>query len=172
MAGAMVVDRNGYRLNVGIILVSEQKHVFWGRRVGHDTWQFPQGGVDEHESAENAMYRELYEEVGLSPTDVEIIGVTSKWYRYRLPQQYLRSGNGRDPRVIGQKQKWFLIRLTSPEQKIHLDLTESPEFDSWRWVDYWLPPKDVIYFKRKVYRLALKELESFLFPEKDEREEC
>lgn len=156
----MVVDRAGYRLNVGIILTDKAGNVFWGRRVGHDAWQFPQGGLAHNESVTDAMYRELVEETGLEPDDVEILGVTKRWLKYKLPKQYIRHGT--KPMVIGQKQKWFLLRMTCSEQKVRLDLSESPEFDSWRWVDYWHPVEQVIYFKKQVYNQALKELESYL----------
>lgn len=156
----MVIDRAGYRLNVGIVLVNESGRVFWGRRSGHDAWQFPQGGVAAGESALQAMFRELYEEVGLEKTDVEVLGSTKRWLRYRLPKQYLRHGS--EPLVIGQKQKWFLLKLTSNEQKVRLDLSDSPEFDSWRWIDFHEPEQQVIFFKRQVYIQALKELEPLL----------
>lgn len=156
----MVVDKAGYRLNVGIIIANENDHIFWGRRVGQQAWQFPQGGVAPNESAQEAMFRELKEEVGLDKKDVEILGVTKHWLKYRLPKQYLRQGN--KPMVIGQKQKWFILRLVSPEQKIRLDLCDTPEFDSWRWVELSLPANEVIYFKRQVYRQALKELSPLL----------
>ncbi|MDX2346722.1 MAG: RNA pyrophosphohydrolase [Legionella sp.] len=153
----MVVDRAGYRLNVGIILINDSGRVFWGKRQGHDSWQFPQGGLASGETAEQAMIRELQEEVGLEANDIKILGVTRRWLKYRLPKQYLRHGT--TPLVIGQKQKWFLLRLVASEQKIRLDLSDSPEFDSWRWIDYNEPQEQVIFFKRQVYCQALKELE-------------
>lgn len=156
----MVIDRAGYRLNVGIVLINESGRVFWGRRSGHDAWQFPQGGLANGESALEAMYRELYEEVGLERGDIEVLGSTKRWLKYRLPKQYLRHGS--EPLVIGQKQKWFLLRLTASEQKVRLDLSDSPEFDSWRWIDYHEPEHLVIFFKRQVYTQAMKELESFI----------
>ncbi len=156
----MVIDRAGYRLNVGIILVNDSDRVFWGRRQGHDAWQFPQGGLAQGETAIQAMFRELYEEVGLEKQDVEVLGSTRRWLKYRLPKQYLRHGS--EPVVIGQKQKWFLLKLKSCEQKIRLDLSDSPEFDSWRWIDYQEPAKEVIFFKQQVYSQALKELEYLL----------
>lgn len=156
----MVIDRAGYRLNVGIILVNESNRVFWGKRQGHDAWQFPQGGLNISESAEDAMFRELREEIGLERQDVEILGVTKRWLRYKLPKQYLRHGT--IPLVIGQKQKWYLLRLVASEQKIRLDLSDSPEFDSWRWIDYNEPQEQVIFFKKQVYTESLKELESLL----------
>lgn len=154
----MVVDKAGYRLNVGIIILNDDGMVFWGRRVGHDAWQFPQGGVSLNESATEAMYRELREEVGLEKGDVKLLAVTKRWLKYRLPKQFIRRGN--KPVVIGQKQRWFLLKLKCPAQKIRLDLSDTPEFDSWRWVEMSFPPEHVIYFKRQVYRQALKELSS------------
>ena len=156
----MVIDRAGYRLNVGIILVGPEGHVFWGRRTGHDAWQFPQGGLAQGETAMSAMYRELHEEIGLDKEDVEILGVTKRWLRYRLPKQYVRYG--REPLVIGQKQKWYLLRLVTSDQKIRLDLSDSPEFDSWRWIEYATPKQEVIFFKQQVYTQAMQELEAYL----------
>jgi putative (di)nucleoside polyphosphate hydrolase len=156
----MVVDRAGYRLNVGIILINESDRAFWGRRAGHDAWQFPQGGVKSNETALEAMYRELKEEVGLEKGDIDVLGSTKRWLKYRLPKQYIRYGS--IPLVIGQKQKWFLLRITCNEQKLRLDLSDSPEFDSWRWIDFNEPPEHVIYFKRQVYQQALKELKYYL----------
>lgn len=153
----MLVDRAGYRLNVGIILMNESGRVFWGKRQGHEAWQFPQGGVAPGESPTEALFRELREEIGLDKEDVSILGVTKRWLKYRLPKQYLRHGS--KPLVIGQKQKWFLLMLRASEQKIRLDLSDTPEFDSWRWVDYKEPPDLVIFFKKQVYVQALKELE-------------
>lgn len=156
----MIIDRAGYRLNVGIVLVNDSGRVFWGRRQGHDAWQFPQGGLAAGETALDAMFRELYEEIGLDRTDIEILGVTKRWLKYRLPKQYLRHGS--EPLVIGQKQKWYLLKLIASEQKVRLDLCDSPEFDSWRWIDYHEPEEHVIFFKKQVYTQALKELEHFL----------
>ncbi|WP_133130162.1 RNA pyrophosphohydrolase [Legionella yabuuchiae] len=156
----MVIDRAGYRLNVGIILVNDSGRVFWGRRHGHDAWQFPQGGLASGETATEAMYRELREEIGLDRDDIELLGATKRWLKYRLPKQYIRHGS--KPLVVGQKQKWFLLKLVASEQKLRLDLSDSPEFDSWRWIDYYEPQDHVIFFKKHVYAQALKELEPFL----------
>lgn len=156
----MIVDKAGYRLNVGIILLNQSNRVFWGRRHGHDAWQFPQGGLAQEETAVQAMYRELHEEIGLEKADVELMGSTRRWLKYRLPKQYLRQGS--EPLVIGQKQKWFLLKLLTSEQKLRMDLSDSPEFDSWRWIDYNEPPQHVIYFKRQVYTQAMKELAPYI----------
>ncbi len=156
----MLVDKAGYRLNVGIILSNASGRVFWGKRHGQDAWQFPQGGMTPNETPQQALFRELHEEIGLEESDVEILGVTKRWLKYKLPKQYLRHGS--TPLVIGQKQKWFLLKLTTNEQKIRLDLSDSPEFDSWRWIDYKDPVETVIFFKRQVYKQALKELEHLI----------
>lgn len=156
----MRIDQAGYRFNVGIILVDKEHRVFLAKRIGHDAWQFPQGGVNDNESAVQAMYRELKEEIGLDPEDVSILGSTRHWLKYRLPKQYWRMESL--PLVIGQKQRWFLLKMQCNERKVRLDLSESPEFDSWRWVDYWEPVSHVIYFKQQVYRQALKEMEPLL----------
>jgi putative (di)nucleoside polyphosphate hydrolase len=156
----MIVDKDGFRLNVGIILLNNAGEVFLGRRKGFESWQFPQGGIDKDETESQAMYRELGEEIGLKETDVQLLGCTKQWYHYRLPKQFINfSGT---PLVIGQKQKWFLLKLISSDDKINLDRATSPEFDRWRWVDYWTPPREVIYFKRKVYNQALTELQQLL----------
>jgi putative (di)nucleoside polyphosphate hydrolase len=152
-----VIDKNGYRANVGIIISNEEGNLLWTRRIGGDnTWQFPQGGMDEGETPEQTMYRELYEEVGLSPDHVKIVAVTSKWLHYKLPKQYIREYQS--PVCIGQKQKWFLLRLLVDDMAIDLEKTTAMEFDAWRWVSYWYPLDQVIAFKRGVYRKALKEL--------------
>jgi len=144
---------------VGIIICNGDGKVFWARRVGgKDAWQFPQGGIDAGESPEQALFRELYEEVGLRAHQVEVLGETDRWLRYHLPRQYWRKGPG--PRCVGQKQKWFLLRLRVSDSAIQLDAHGSPEFDHWEWVDYWHPINRVIHFKREVYRLAMQELES------------
>ena len=149
------IDENGFRANVGIILMDGANQVLIAGRSGRSGWQFPQGGVKTRESAEQAMFRELREEVGLAPEDVTIAGVTREWIRYRLPKRYLRPSQ---PRCIGQKQRWFLLTLISDPSKLCFDSTDAPEFDRCRWVDYWKPVEEVIYFKRKAYIRALSEL--------------
>ncbi len=156
-----MIDKEGFRANVGIILSNREGRVLWARRIGQDAWQFPQGGVRAQESPEEALFRELYEEVGLLPEDVEIIGSTRGWLRYRLPRRLIRHGSR--PLCIGQKQRWFMLRLVSNDNRVRLDQSERPEFDSWRWVDYWRPLDEIVFFKRRVYERALRELAPLLF---------
>lgn len=155
-----MIDEDGFRLNVGIILVNDQNLLFWGRRVGQDAWQFPQGGVNENETAQEALFRELHEEVGLLKNDVRILAETKDWLKYRLPHRLIRADR---PYCVGQKQKWFLLKLESSESALKVDHTAKPEFDGWNWVSYWFPLHQVVAFKKDVYRQALCEFsETFL----------
>lgn len=137
--------------------MNQQGDVFWGRRVGQNAWQFPQGGICRDETPEQAMFRELHEEVGLMPEDVKILAVTPRWLRYRLPAPLVRQNVS--PVCIGQKQKWFLLQLLTDDKRINLNQNSKPEFDSWRWVNYWYPMQSVINFKRRVYEKALRYFE-------------
>jgi putative (di)nucleoside polyphosphate hydrolase len=160
-----VIDFDGFRPNVGIILSNSDARVLWARRVGQDAWQFPQGGIRTDETPCEAMYRELAEEVGLRPEHVELMGATRGWLRYRLPRQYIRRTSR--PVCIGQKQVWFMLRLLGDDTEVCLHNTDKPEFDHWCWVDYWHPLNEVVAFKRNVYKRALKELAPLLFSEED-----
>jgi putative (di)nucleoside polyphosphate hydrolase len=156
-----MLDREGFRPNVGIILVNQKNQVWWGKRVNEHSWQFPQGGIKHGESPEQAMLRELHEEVGLMPEHVKVIGRTRDWLRYEVPDRYIkREARGH---YRGQKQIWFLLRMTGRDCDIHLRATDHPEFDAWLWHEYWIPLDDVIDFKREVYSLALSELSRHLF---------
>ncbi|MBI3903086.1 MAG: RNA pyrophosphohydrolase [Nitrosomonadales bacterium] len=155
-----MVDRDGYRPNVGIIITNARNQVFWGKRIRQDSWQFPQGGIQHGETPEQAMYRELHEEVGLQPNHVQILGRTREWMRYDVPQQWTK----REWRsnYKGQKQIWFLLRLVGRDCDVSLRASGHPEFDAWRWIEYWVEMDSVIEFKRDVYRMALNELARFL----------
>ncbi len=150
-----MLDADGFRSNVGIIICNRSGKLLWTKRIGQDAWQFPQGGMRPGESFEQALYRELHEEVGLSEDDVSVLDRTRGWLRYRLPERLIRRGPG--PLCIGQKQKWFLLSLDSDESRIQLVHSAQPEFDDWRWINYWEPARKVIAFKRDVYRKALRQ---------------
>lgn len=155
-----MLDRDGFRPNVGIVLVNRRNEVFWAKRIREDAWQFPQGGIKHGESPAQAMFRELEEEVGLRPEHVRIIGRTRSWLRYEVPRQWVR----RELRGTyrGQKQIWFLLRLVGRDCDVSLRASAHPEFDAWRWSDYWAPLESVIDFKRAVYEQALTELAALL----------
>ena len=134
--------------------------MFWGKRIRTHSWQFPQGGINYGETPEQAMFRELHEEVGLLPDHVRIVARTRDWLRYEVPTHFIR----RDARghYRGQKQIWFLLQLTGRDSDMNLRATDHPEFDAWRWNEYWIPLEVVIEFKRDVYQMALTELARFL----------
>ena len=156
-----MVDADGFRPNVGIVLSNDLGQVLWARRIGgRDAWQFPQGGIKSSESVEDALYRELFEEVGLESGSVRILARTSGWLRYRLPRRMRRQNSS--PGFVGQKQKWFLLQMVSGDELVRFDQSDKPEFDHWRWVSYWYPLGQVVDFKKDVYRHALKELAPFL----------
>ena len=162
-----MLDREGYRPNVGIILVNAKKQVFWGKRVKEHSWQFPQGGIKYGETPEQAMLRELEEEVGLKPEHVKIVARTRHWLRYDVPDNWIR----REWRgsYKGQKQIWFLLKLIGRDSDVSLRASDHPEFDAWRWNEFWIPLDTVIEFKRDVYKRALNELSRFLFTKEDPR---
>ncbi|MDO8270795.1 MAG: RNA pyrophosphohydrolase [Gammaproteobacteria bacterium] len=151
-----MIDSQGFRPNVGIIICNPHGQLLWAKRIGQDAWQFPQGGIRHGERLQQALYRELKEEVGLGPADVEILSSTKGWLYYELPKNLIRQNS--NPICIGQKQKWYLLKMRCDEHKINLRANNMPEFDDWQWVSFWYPLSQVIDFKREVYRQALKEL--------------
>lgn len=157
-----MIDDDGYRPNVGIVICNRQGQVLWARRYGQHSWQFPQGGINPSETAEQAMYRELFEEVGLNRKDVHILAFTRNWLRYKLPKRLVRWDT--KPVCIGQKQKWYLLQLMCNDADINVQTSSTPEFDGWRWVSFWYPVRQVVSFKRDVYRHVMKEFASVVMP--------
>ncbi len=150
-----MIDEDGYRPNVGIIVANDRGQVLWAKRIGQDAWQFPQGGIRTSETPEEALYRELDEEIGLAPDDVRIVGCTKGWLRYKLPRRLRRTNSST---FVGQKQKWFLLKMLAANDAVCFDHSGTPEFDLWQWVSYWYPLGQVVSFKQDVYRRAMKEL--------------
>ena len=167
-----MLDKEGYRPNVGIILANTRNEVFWGKRVSQHAWQFPQGGIKHGETPLQAMYRELEEEIGLQRGHVRILGRTREWLRYEVPERWVRRAKPANAEPCppplnkagyrGQKQIWFLLRMVGRDCDVKLRASGHPEFDAWRWHDYWIPLENVIDFKREVYRQALIELHRYL----------
>ena len=169
-----MLDKEGYRPNVGIVLANQRNEVFWGKRVNQHAWQFPQGGIQHGETPLQAMYRELGEEIGLQHAHVRILGRTREWLRYEVPQQWMRGNDRmrnetRGGAYRGQKQIWFLLRMVGRDCDVKLRASGHPEFDAWRWHDYWVPLDAVIDFKRDVYRQALLELHRYLHADRRAR---
>lgn len=162
-----MLDREGFRPNVGIIMLNANNEVWWGKRVREHSWQFPQGGIKYGESPEQAMFRELEEETGLLPEHVKVLGRTRDWLRYEVPDHFIKReirGHYR-----GQKQIWFLLRMVGRDCDVNLRASTHPEFDAWRWHDYWVPLDTVIEFKRGVYQMALQELSRFIHRQDNQR---
>jgi len=157
-----MLDRDGFRPNVGIILLNQRNQVFWGKRIRTHSWQFPQGGIDRGETPEQAMFRELHEEIGLKPEHVRIVARTRDWLRYEVPEKWMRRSKESGCAYRGQKQIWYLLRLMGRDCDVKLRASGHPEFDAWRWHDYWVPLDAVIDFKREVYRQDLLELYRYL----------
>ncbi len=155
------LDAEGYRANVAIVICNKGGKVLWARRTRRDGWQFPQGGVERDETAEDAAFRELYEEVGLRRQHVKLVGRTQSWLKYDVPRFHLRSRRSRGD-FKGQKQLWFLFQMLGHDSDVRLDRVAKPEFDTWRWVDYWDPVERIVEFKRQVYHRALTELEPYI----------
>lgn len=134
--------------------------MFWGKRKGTNLWQLPQGGVIESENLEQAMLRELNEEVGLSSKHIDILGQTKQWLYYDVPSHYIRKEN--NLRYKGQKQIWFLLKLLVNDSNINISFHKEQEFDDWKWVEYWYPLDKIVDFKKLVYKKALNELSNFI----------
>ena len=154
-----MIDKNGYRLNVGIIVCNYKLQLLWAKRAKQTSWQFPQGGIQKNETAEDAMYRELEEEIGLESSQVKLLTQTKEWRHYKLPSFSRRYKNS----IVGQKQKWFLLELKTKEQNINLNKHTPAEFDDWQWVNYWFPLHDIVDFKKEIYRQTLFEFSNYLF---------
>ena len=158
-----MIDFDGYRPNVGIVICNNKGQVLWAKRYGQNSWQFPQGGINDNETPEQAMFRELFEEVGLTPKDVRVLYASKQWLRYKLPKRLLRHDS--KPMCIGQEQRWFLLQLVTDTKNINMQCSKTPEFDGWRWVSFWYPVRQVVSFKKEVYRKAMKEFAAVLFDE-------
>jgi putative (di)nucleoside polyphosphate hydrolase len=104
-----MLDRDGYRPNVAIVLLNSRNQVFWGKRIREHSWQFPQGGINPGESPEAAMLRELQEEIGLKPEHVKVIGRTRDWLRYEVPNHWVRRewrGSYRETNLVSRAIAW------------------------------------------------------------------
>jgi len=150
-----LIDFAGFRHNVAIVVMNRRGQVLLAKRRGMDAWQLPQGGIHQHETVEQAMFRELQEEIGLHPDDVRVLARSRGWLRYKLPARLRRPTL---PKCIGQKQVWFLLEFLGDDAQISLNEGVPPEFDGWEWVGYWYPLTRVVDFKRDVYAKGLREL--------------
>ena len=148
--------KTGYRLNVAMIVLNKDNKVLFCKRRNTENWQFPQGGVDENENIESAMFRELNEEVGLEKDNVEIKAVSQNLIYYDIPKNIRSRVLG--GKFKGQAQKYFLLKLISGD--VDLNIENTPEFDKHSWVPFWYPLNQVVDFKKEAYRSAFIDLKN------------
>jgi len=161
-----MTDNRPYRPNVGIMLLNNDQSKIWvGSRIDYpntptqEYWQMPQGGVNEGEYIEMAMWRELQEEIGVSQTQAEIINYHKNWIKYDLPNDL--SHNLWNGEFKGQKQKWFLLKLIAEDSVINIK-TENPEFNDWKWTDVNSLLKNIVPFKKEVYQQIINDFSKYL----------
>jgi putative (di)nucleoside polyphosphate hydrolase len=159
---AMTDDDHLYRRGVGVMLLNRDGKVFVAARIDNDAdaWQMPQGGLDEGEDAWAAALRELEEETGIGPTQVEQIACSPHLHRYRLPDE-LVGKVWRGSNWVGQAQAWFLCRFLGRDDDIDL-ATAHPEFREWKWVSPEQLPELIVPFKRDLYREVLEAFADWL----------
>ena len=145
------------RIGVGIILLNNKNDVFVGKRIDNpkNSWQMPQGGVDENEDFLQAAKRELEEETGVK--SVKLIKELDGWFKYDLPEYLL--GKLWKGKYRGQKQKWFVMKFLGKSSEINVK-TKNPEFFEWKWVELSKLPNIAVHFKVNIYRKIKEELTS------------
>ena len=156
-------EESNYRLNVGLIIVNTYGKVLICKRKNSNQWQFPQGGIDEGESPIEAAKREIFEEVGIKPSKIKVLGKIKDWVKYEIPKE-LAKKSFKKKGIVGQKQKWFIFKIKS-EACITFVNDPDNEFDDFAWVSYWRPIALIISFKKEVYRNVLAELLPIYFNE-------
>lgn len=156
-------EESNYRLNVGLIIVNNYGKVLICKRKNSNQWQFPQGGIDEGESPIEAAKREIFEEVGIKPSKIKVLGKIKDWVKYEIPKE-LAKKSFKKKGIVGQKQKWFIFKIKS-EACITFVNDPDNEFDDFAWVSYWRPIALIVSFKKEVYRNVLAELLPIYFNE-------
>ena len=156
-------EESNYRLNVGLIIVNNYGKVLICKRKNSNQWQFPQGGIDEGESPIEAAKREIFEEVGIKPSKIKVLGKIKDWVKYEIPKE-LAKKSFKKKGLVGQKQKWFIFKIKS-EACISFVNDPDNEFDDFAWVSYWRPIALIVSFKKEVYRNVLAELLPIYFNE-------
>jgi len=149
---------DNYRSGVGMMILNEKNKILVGKRLDHPSgfWQMPQGGIDDNEKPEKAVWREMMEEIGTN--NAKLIKSTDQWYKYEIPKETLKTLPWGE-KYIGQKQKWFAFRFTGKEEDINVN-TNNPEFSEWKWILHNSLVDNIVPFKRKLYKNVLSEFEN------------
>ena len=147
-----------YRSCVGMMILNDTNKILVGRRLDHPSgfWQMPQGGIDDYEKPEEAVWREMMEEIGTN--NAKLIKSTNQWYKYEIPKETLKTLPWGE-KYIGQKQKWFAFRFTGKAGDINVN-TNNPEFSEWKWILHNSLVDNIVPFKRKLYKNVLSEFEN------------
>ena len=140
------------------MIININKEILVGKRIDHPSgyWQMPQGGIDKDENPEEAVWREMMEEIGTNNAD--LLQTSSQWVKYEIPQETLNHLPW-GKKYIGQKQKWFAFRFTGKETDINVN-TNNPEFSEWKWILHNSLVDNIVPFKRKLYKNVLSEFEN------------
>ena len=149
-----------YRRCVGMMILNNENKVLVGKRIDHPSgfWQMPQGGIDNQENPEEAVWREMLEEVGTNKA--KLIYVSKQWINYEIPSETLETLPW-GKKYIGQTQKWFVFKFLGQNNDINVD-TNNPEFSEWKWANIESIVDNIVPFKRKVYAKILKEIKFYL----------
>ena len=154
----MIIEKElPLRLGVGIILLNNKNKVFVGKRIDNpkNSWQMPQGGVDQNENLLHAAKRELAEETAIK--SVKLIKELDGWLKYDLPKNLL--GKLWKGKYRGQKQKWFVMKFLGKTDEINVK-TKNPEFFKWKWIKPSELPEVAVNFKLDIYKKIKEELTS------------
>ena len=145
------------RLGVGIVLLNQKNEVFVGRRIDNpkNSWQMPQGGVDQNEDFLQAAKRELAEETGIK--SIRLIKELDGWFKYDLPEYLL--GKLWEGKYKGQKQKWFVMKFLGEPNEINVK-TKNPELFDWKWINLSKLPEIAVHFKVDIYKKIKEQLTS------------
>ena len=144
-----------YRKCVGMMILNNNNEILVGKRMDHPSgfWQMPQGGIDKNEIPEEAVWREMMEEIGTN--NAKMIKISSQWINYEIPRETLQTLPWGE-KYIGQTQKWFAFRFTGEDIDINVG-TENPEFSEWKWIEKKNILNNIVPFKKEVYIKILEE---------------